>query len=99
MTIRVRLSETGEIAIPKDVRDAHRWEAGTEFEVLSEGEKVVLRPVPADDPSERSDEEKKAAIEAFLAARIRYTGPPVTQEMMDATVLDEAARRWHAKNR
>ncbi len=39
-----RLSSKGQIVIPKPVREAHGWAAGTEFLVEDEGDRVVLRP-------------------------------------------------------
>jgi AbrB family looped-hinge helix DNA binding protein len=92
VTIRVKLSETGEIAIPQSMRDAHRWDAGTEIEISDEGGRVVLRPVYVRSAKAPSKEQ----IEAFLAARIKVDRPFPTDEEIDQALLDEAERRFLA---
>ncbi|KQT50861.1 hypothetical protein ASG43_06260 [Aureimonas sp. Leaf454] len=91
MTIRVRLSETGEIAIPKDVRDAHGWGAGTEFDLIESGEGALLRQVVLS-PRRPSKEQ----IEAFLASRPRINRPFPTDNEIERIVLEEAKRRFDA---
>jgi AbrB family looped-hinge helix DNA binding protein len=81
------LSSKGQVIIPKALREARQWQAGTRLQVLDTGEGLLLRPVA---PSQ------KVPLAAGLAAireRIAYTGPPVSLEQMDAAVLQEASRR------
>ena len=40
---RTRISSKGQVVLPKEVRDRLGWSAGTELEVESEGDVVVLR--------------------------------------------------------
>ena len=40
-----RLSERGQIVIPKRVRTAHGWEAGLEFIVEDAGDSITLKPI------------------------------------------------------
>ena len=40
-----RLSTKGQLIIPKDVRDRHGWDAGTELVIEDLGHAVVIRPV------------------------------------------------------
>jgi AbrB family looped-hinge helix DNA binding protein len=39
-----RLSSKGQVILPKSIRDAHRWQPGTEFMVEDTAEGVLLRP-------------------------------------------------------
>ena len=50
-----RLSSKGQIILPKTVRDAHRWESGTDFSVEDTGEGVLLRPIRKGQPSRLED--------------------------------------------
>jgi AbrB family looped-hinge helix DNA binding protein len=40
-----RLSNKGQIVIPKKVRNAHGWEPGLEFVVEDEGDGIKLKPL------------------------------------------------------
>ena len=40
-----RLSERGQIVIPKRVREAHGWEPGLEFVVEDTGDGIQLKPI------------------------------------------------------
>jgi AbrB family looped-hinge helix DNA binding protein len=40
-----RLSSKGQVILPKAVRDARHWEAGTEFVIEEVADGVLLRPV------------------------------------------------------
>lgn len=80
---RTKLSSKGQVVIPKPVRDRHGWRAGAELEVEDRGDSVLLR-----------------AARAFPRTRIgqvrgclRYRGPRVSLEEMDAAVREEAKRR------
>lgn len=39
-----RIDELGRIVIPKEVRKAQGWEAGTTMEMFMDGNKVVMQP-------------------------------------------------------
>ncbi len=39
-----RLSDRGQVILPKSIRDAHHWTPGTEFEIEDQPEGVLLRP-------------------------------------------------------
>jgi AbrB family looped-hinge helix DNA binding protein len=43
--VTTRLSSKGQIIIPKGVRAAHKWPAGTAFAVEDRSEGVLLRPL------------------------------------------------------
>jgi AbrB family looped-hinge helix DNA binding protein len=89
---RTRMSSKGQIVLPKAVRDAHGFGEGTEFEVIDGGKEIVLKPV------EKAAAGRKLTVEEFLAMRPVYHGPPITDEMIEQAILDEAARRWNEKN-
>jgi AbrB family looped-hinge helix DNA binding protein len=42
---KTRLSNKGQVVIPKQVRTAHGWEAGIEFVVEDTGDGIKLRPI------------------------------------------------------
>ncbi|MFB2977173.1 AbrB/MazE/SpoVT family DNA-binding domain-containing protein [Microseira sp. BLCC-F43] len=39
-----QLSNTGQVIIPKALRDAHRWEAGQELIAIDMGDGILLKP-------------------------------------------------------
>ena len=45
-TATVTLSTKGQVVIPKDIRDALHWEAGTELTVTPAGNGVMLKAAP-----------------------------------------------------
>lgn len=92
---RVRISENGSVPLPQAVRDAHGWKPGAELEIVDGGRGVVLQPVEAE---QEVPAKKTLTIEEFLAMRPKYEGPPITDEMIEQAVLEEAKRRWDEKN-
>ncbi|MFK0330108.1 AbrB/MazE/SpoVT family DNA-binding domain-containing protein [Rhizobium sp. NPDC090275] len=92
---RVRISENGSVPLPQAVRDAHGWKPGAELEIVDGGRGVVLQPVEAE---QEVLAKKKLTIDEFLAMRPKYEGPPITDEMIEQAVLEEAKRRWDEKN-
>ena len=69
--------------LPKSVRDGHRWEAGTEFDVEDRGDGVFLRPIKALAPTRLED----------VFGCLRYTGKPKSIAEMDAAIDEEVRRR------
>lgn len=70
-----RLSTKGQLIIPKEIRERHGWDAGTELEVEDRGDSIVIRPV-LDVP--------RTTLEEVLGC-LRHEGRPKTlQEMEDA---------------
>ncbi len=92
MELTAKLSSKGQIVLPKAVRDANGWTAGTELEVINRGSEVVLRP-----KSRRDERFPPISLEEFFARIPKYEGPPITDEIIEQTILAEAKRRWHAK--
>ena len=81
------LSSKGQVIIPKAMRDARHWQAGTRLEVTDTAEGLLIKPVQT---------QIKAALPQGLAAirsRIAYAGPVRSLEEMNEAVLKEAQRR------
>lgn len=81
------LSSKGQVIIPKALRDAHQWGAGTRLEVQDTPEGVLLKPVAMQDKGELT------RGLAAIRARVGHKGRAVTLQEMDAAVLREAAQR------
>ncbi len=82
-----RVSSKGQVIIPKMIREARRWAAGTELEVRDTPEGVLLKRFATD---------AKTPLKPGLAAiraRIGHRGAGKTIEEMDAAILREAVRR------
>jgi AbrB family looped-hinge helix DNA binding protein len=84
------VSSKGQIIIPKALREAHRWHAGTRLEIQHTAEGLLLRPVV-----ETTRVPLAAGLEA-IRARIAYKGPSVSIEDMHSAVVHEAKRRSRA---
>ena len=80
------VSTKGQVVLPRAIRRALRWEAGTRLVVESTGDGVLLRPEPAF-PETRIED-----VYGCLA----YDGPSRSLEEMEEGVLAEAKRR-HAR--
>ena len=81
------LSSKGQVIIPKALRDARHWSAGTRRGVQETPEGVLLKPVAV------ADKTGLASGLAAIRARVGYEGRAVTLQEMDAAVLREAQRR------
>jgi AbrB family looped-hinge helix DNA binding protein len=78
-----RLSSKGQVILPKALRDALHWAAGTEFSVEAVGDGVLLRPLKSVAHSRLED----------VAGCLRVTGPARTIAEMDAAIVTELRRR------
>ena len=94
MNARARMSSKGQIVVPKPLRDAHGWGAGTEFEFVESGKGVLVQPVREFDPRF-----PPITIEEFLASRIKVDKPLPNDHEIDEILLAEAARRFDATRR
>ena len=83
MPTTTRLSTKGQLILPKEIRERHGWEAGTEFSVEERGGAVLIRPV------ERLPERTLDEIVGCTG----YDGPPRSLEDMERAVAEEARKR------
>lgn len=81
------VSTKGQVILPKPIRQALRWEAGTELVVENTGNGVLLKA--------RSPFAPTKASQVF--GMLRYRGKPKTIKEMGAAVAAEARRR-HARD-
>ena len=77
------VSTKGQVILPKAIRHALGWDAGTRLVVETTPEGVLLRPEPMF-PETRPED-----VYGCLA----WKGPPKTLAEMDEAVLEEAKRR------
>ena len=77
------LSPEGQVILPKPIRRALRWAAGTRLVVESTSEGVLLKPQPSF-PETRPED---------VFGSLACSGPPKTIQEMNAGVLAEARLR------
>lgn len=75
-----RLSNKGQIVIPKQVRSAHGWEPGLEFIVEDTGDGIKLKPVTPFKETKAED----------LLGSIGYKGPRKSLKEMEAAIAKGA---------
>ena len=71
-----KLSTKGQVILPKTVRDAHGWSAGTEFAVEDSPGGITLRPLRPT-PSSRLED---------VVGCLRYTGRAKTLQQMEKAI-------------
>lgn len=81
------VSTKGQVILPKAIRDQRRWPAGTRLVVKDTPQGVLLMAEPVFLPTTIDE----------VYGMLKYDGPPVTIEEMDAAVLD-MARRQNARD-
>ncbi len=79
-----RLSSKGQVVLPKSVREARGWVAGTEFAVELTTDGVRLRAKAPFPPTELSQ----------VFGSVSYVGPVKTLEEMDRGIGAAVARRY-----
>ena len=77
---RTRLSNKGQIVIPKAIRALHGWKAGLEFVVEDDGDGIRLRPVK---PFKRTSLDE-------VRGCLGYKGPRKSLEDMEAAIAKGA---------
>ncbi len=77
-----KLSSKGQVIIPKSVREAHRWAAGTEFTIEDTPQGVLLKP-------------KRLFPETRLEEGLGctgYQGPPLSLDDIDRLLAEDLRR-------
>lgn len=87
VSLTTTVSTKGQVILPKAIRDLRRWPAGTRLVVKDTPEGVLLTPEPIFPPTRMED----------VYGMLKYDGPPVSIEEMDAAV-GEYLRRKHARD-
>jgi AbrB family looped-hinge helix DNA binding protein len=82
------LSTKGQVILPKAIRQHRNWGAGTRLTVEETSEGVLLKAAPLFAPTTPDE----------VRGSVRYSGPPVSLEDMDAAISEEVRRR-HARGR
>ena len=78
-----KLSNKGQVIIPKGVREAHGWEPGMDFEIEEQGDCIILRPVRTLTATTLDD----------VVGCLKWDGAPVSLADMDEAVMREAKKR------
>ena len=82
------MSTGGEVILPKGIRVALGWSAGTRLAVECISDGVLLKPIPVFAETRPED----------VFGSLAFDGEPKSVEEMDAGVRGEAGRR-HARDR
>ena len=77
------VSSKGQVILPKAIRDKRRWAPGTRLTVEDTPDGVLLRASPPFPPTTIDE----------VCGMLKYDGPALTIEEMDAAVTREARRR------
>ena len=77
------ISTKGQVILPKAIRDQLQWEAGTRLTVENTPEGVLLKSTPMFAAS---------SIDALFGS-MRYAGPALSIDDMNAAIATEAERR------
>ncbi len=88
--MRTRVSEKGQVVIPKEVRDKLGLRRGTVLRVRVEGKKVILEPV-SEPPEEIFVDADPSKLEEILEEAKR-SGDKAIKLLQDLGVLDEDRR-------
>lgn len=80
------VSTKGQIVIPKEIRDELGFVPGAKVDVERNGDALTLRLVKG----------RKSVPVDVLFGRFKhlYSGPPITEEQIDAAAAAGAAARW-----
>lgn len=79
-----RLSSKGQVIIPKEVRAAHQWETGLEFDVIDTEEGLLLKP--------RTHFAKTELDE--VAGCLAVPGKPKTHEELESVIKTHIRKEW-----
>lgn len=80
-----RLSNSGQVIIPKALRDAHPWEEWQELIAIDMGDGILLKP-------------KKPFVQTKLedvAGCLKYQGNPKNMDDLEDAIRLGVAEQWH----
>lgn len=82
------VSTKGQVILPKAVRDQRGWNPGTKLTVEQTPDGVILKPEPLFPPTTLDE----------VYGCLKWEGPPISLEEMDAAITAEVLDR-HARGR
>ena len=91
MNARAKISSKGQLVLPKAVRDAYGLGPGSEVDIETTGDAIVLKPIARRVRKQYTIDE--------VAGFLKYSGPPVALEDMERGIEEEARRMWNAERR
>lgn len=77
---RIRLSNKGQVVIPKAVRDLHGWKPGLEFVIENVGDGIKLKPIKP---------YRETKIDEVMGC-VGYEGPMKSLKDMEAAIAKGA---------
>ncbi len=80
--VKVKLSETGQLALPQALLNIHQWGQGTEFVLWDTGQEIIMKPVAPFPPTELESPDTPSV----------YTGKPLSLEDMEKAIDVEAGK-------
>jgi AbrB family looped-hinge helix DNA binding protein len=80
---KTRLSNKGQIVIPKQVRAAHGWEPGLEFSVEDMGDSIKLKPIKPYAETKIGD----------VLGCVNYNGPKKSLKEMEAAIAQGVRKK------
>ncbi|MBD2185364.1 AbrB/MazE/SpoVT family DNA-binding domain-containing protein [Planktothrix sp. FACHB-1355] len=79
-----RLSNSGQVIIPKALRDAHRWEAGQELIAIDMGDGILLKP---------KNPFRETKLEN-VAGCLKYQGKPKSIDDLEDAIRQGVEEQW-----
>ena len=77
------VSTKGQVILPKAVRDQRGWKPGTKLTVEQTPDGVLLKPEPLFPPTTNEE----------VYGCLKWDGPPISLEEMDAAITEEVRER------
>ena len=82
------MSSKGQVVIPKGLRDALHWGAGTDLEVEINDEGLMLRRPARDRRLPTLEEVRK------VGGTLKYDGPPLSLDEIDSRLAESFRKEW-----
>jgi AbrB family looped-hinge helix DNA binding protein len=83
-----KLSSKGQVIIPKNFRQSHRWDAGLELVVIDMGDGILLKPKTLFKTTHLDE----------VAGCLSYKGPPKSQDDIDRALEQAAKKAWRGRD-
>ncbi|AFY79899.1 AbrB/MazE/SpoVT family DNA-binding domain-containing protein [Oscillatoria acuminata] len=80
-----KVSETGQVIIPPEMRKTYSLEVGTEIILIDTGKGILIQPKQPFPPTTLNE----------VAGCLKYQGSPKTLEEMEAAISKGVQEQWH----